>query len=73
MFAVTKEYSDLRCLSSLVRRHFRTLIPFLTVRKTYNILICLARIIHVFADTKSLLCYKHAVNTIFEALPEAFA
>ena len=41
LFAVTREYSDLRCLSSLVRRHFRTLIPFLTFSKTYNILTCL--------------------------------
>jgi len=37
-----KEYSDLRCLSSLVRRHFRTLIPFLTIPRTYNILNCMA-------------------------------
>ena len=39
--AETREYSDLRCLSSLIRRHSRTLIPFLTIPKTCNILICL--------------------------------
>jgi radical SAM protein with 4Fe4S-binding SPASM domain len=40
-----QEYSDLRCLSSLIRRHFKTLIPFLTIPKAYNILICLLEMI----------------------------
>jgi len=33
----------------------------------------LARIIHVLEDTKSLLWYKHVVETMFEATKEAFA
>ena len=27
----------------------------------------LARIIHIFEDNKSLICYKHVVETVFEA------
>jgi hypothetical protein len=33
----------------------------------------LARIIHVFADRKSLQCYKHVVHTMFEAPKEALS
>ena len=31
----------------------------------------LARIIHIFEDNKSLICYKHVVETVFEAANEA--
>jgi len=31
----------------------------------------LARIIHIFEDNKSLLCYKHVVETMFAATKEA--
>jgi hypothetical protein len=31
----------------------------------------LARIIHIFEDNKSLLCYKHVVQTMFAATKEA--
>src|SRR5437667_5899982 len=31
----------------------------------------LARIIHIFKDNKSLLCYKHVVETMFAATKEA--
>jgi radical SAM protein with 4Fe4S-binding SPASM domain len=41
MTNLNMEGIDLRRLSALVRRHFRTLIPFLTVRKTCNAMICL--------------------------------
>jgi hypothetical protein len=31
----------------------------------------LTRIIHIFEDNKSLICYKHVVETVFEAANEA--
>src|SRR5205809_502788 len=34
-------------------------------------LTALARIIHIFKDNKSLLCYKHVVETMFAATKEA--
>jgi len=36
-----------------------------------DINISLARIIHIFEDNKSLICYKHVVETVFEAANEA--
>jgi len=33
--------------------------------------VCLARIIHIFEDNKSLLCYKHVDETMFAATKEA--
>jgi hypothetical protein len=35
------------------------------------IVLSLTRIIHIFEDNKSLLCYKHVVETMFAVTKEA--
>jgi hypothetical protein len=45
----------------------------ITMRKTHNVLreAILTRIIHIFEDNKSPVCYKHVVKTMFAVTKEA--